>query len=112
MAVEQNYPNIAAGGLALDEQAVQMFTQTVRGGVLRPGEDGFDSARHIWNGMIDRTPAAIVRCAGAADVIAAVNFAREHNLVLAVRGGAHSAAGSSVCDRGLMIDLSLMKRAP
>ena len=57
------------------------------------------------NGMIDRSPGAIVRCAGAADVISAVNFARDQNLVLAVRGGGHSAAGSSVCDRGLMIDL-------
>src|SRR5215216_7154 len=105
MAIEHRHPSIAVGGLTLDEQAVQTMTHRVRGSVLRPGDDGFDSARHIWNGMIDRSPGAIVRCTGAADVIAAVNFAREHNLVLAVRGGGHSAAGSSVCDRGLMIDL-------
>jgi FAD/FMN-containing dehydrogenase len=109
MAIEHSHQSIAARGLSLDEQAVQALAQNVRGSVLRPGEDGFDSARHIWNGMIDRSPAAIVRCAGAADVIAAVNFARDHNLALAVRGGGHSAAGSSVCDRGLMVDLSLMK---
>ena len=109
MAIERSRPSIAAGGLNVDEHAMQALTQNVRGSVLRPGEDGFDSARHVWNGMIDRSPAAIVRCAGAADVIAAVNFARDHKLVLAVRGGGHSAAGSSVCDRGLMIDLSLMK---
>jgi hypothetical protein len=76
MAVEQDYPNIAAGELTVDENAMQALTQSVRGSVLRPGEDGFDSARHIWNGMIDRSPGAIVRCTSAADVIAAVNFAR------------------------------------
>ncbi|HET6316643.1 MAG TPA: FAD-dependent oxidoreductase, partial [Chloroflexota bacterium] len=91
------------------EQRVDSFAQRVRGRVLRPGDDEFDAARHIWNGMIDRSPALIVRCAGAADVIAAVSFARDHHLALAVRGGGHSAAGSSVCDDGLMLDLSLMK---
>jgi hypothetical protein len=109
MAIEQDHPTIAAGGLAVDDQAMQTLSQSVRGSVLRLGEDGFDSARHVWNGMIDRSPGAIVRCAGVADVIAGVNFARDQNLVLAVRGGGHSAAGSSVCDHGLMIDLSLMK---
>jgi hypothetical protein len=109
MAVEQDQPSIAAGGLTVDEQSLHALKQAVRGSVLRPGEDGFDSARHIWNGMIDRTPALIVRCAGAADVVATVNLAREHKLVLAVRGGGHSAAGSSVCDRGLTLDLSRMK---
>src|SRR5712691_6127859 len=107
MAIEQGHPSIATGGLALDDQAVQTFGQRVRGQVLRPGGDGFDSVRGVWNGMIDRSPAVIVRCAGVADVITAINFARDHDLVLAVRGGGHSAAGSSVCDRGLMIDLSL-----
>ncbi|MCA1647472.1 MAG: FAD-binding oxidoreductase [Chloroflexi bacterium] len=100
---------IAAGGLALDPESVQDFMASTRGQVLRAGDDGFDPARMIWNGMIDRTPALIVRCTGAADVIGAVNYACEHNLLLAVRGGGHSASGTSVCDRGLMIDLSAMK---
>ena len=91
------------------EETLEALSQRVRGHVLSPGEDGFDAARHIWNGMIDRSPALIVRCAGAADVVSAVNFARENNLLVAVRGGGHSAAGSSVCDNGLMIDLSPMK---
>jgi FAD/FMN-containing dehydrogenase len=77
--------------------------------VLRVGEDGFDAARCIWNGMIERRPSLIVRCAGAADVVAAINVARDQDLLLAVRGGGHSAAGSSVCDGGLMLDLSHMK---
>src|SRR5262252_7229283 len=91
------------------QTAVEALGQLVRGTVLAPGTDGFDGARSIWNGMIDRTPAAIVRCAGAADVVAAVNAARDQGLALAVRGGGHSAAGSSVCDAGIMVDLSPMK---
>jgi len=77
--------------------------------VLRPGAAAYDEARTIWNGMIDRRPAVIVRCTGAADVIACVNFAREEGLPLAVRGGGHNVAGSAVCDDGLVIDLSTMK---
>ncbi len=91
------------------EQHVDTLVQGVRGRVLRAGDGEYEATRHIWNGMIDRNPALIVRCAGAADVVAAINFAREQDLLLAVRGGGHSAAGSSVCDDGLMLDLSLMK---
>ncbi len=80
-----------------------------RGALLRPGEEGFDEARRVWNGAIDRTPAVIVRCAGADDVVEAVRFARDRDLLVSVRGGGHSIAGHSVCDGGLMIDLSLMK---
>src|SRR5829696_4747678 len=98
-----------AVGLQLDEEAVQRLVASTRGTVLRAGQDGYDAARTVWNGMIDRSPALIVRCVSAADVVAAVNFARDHNLLLTVRGGGHSAAGSGVSDRGLMIDLSLMK---
>jgi hypothetical protein len=77
--------------------------------VLCPGQDGYDAARTIPNAMIDRRPAAIARCTGAADVIACVRFAGEHDLLVSVRGGGHSVAGKSVCDGGLMIDLSAMK---
>jgi FAD/FMN-containing dehydrogenase len=96
-------------GLQLDDEAVQRLVASMRGTVLRAGQDGYDAARTVWNGMIDRSPALIVRCASAADVVGAVNAARDQNLMLAVRGGGHSVAGSSVCDRGLMIDLSRMR---
>jgi len=91
------------------QEDLDTFVNGLRGRVLQPGAEGYDAAREIWNGMIDRRPALIVRCAGAADAVRAVNYAREHNLLLAVRGGGHSAAGSSMCDGGLAIDLSPMK---
>jgi FAD/FMN-containing dehydrogenase len=81
----------------------------LRGQVLRPGEAGYDEARRVWNGMIDRRPAFIARCANADDVAAAVQFARAQGLRVSVRGGDHSAAGAAVCEGGLMIDLSPMK---
>jgi FAD/FMN-containing dehydrogenase len=81
----------------------------LRGTMRLPGEPGYEDARTIWNAMIDRMPAIIVRAAGAADVIRAVAFAREHQLLLAVRGGGHNIAGNAVCDNGLMLDLSPMK---
>lgn len=89
--------------------AAQEFKAALRGHLLQPGEEGYDQARAVWNGMIDKRPALIARCAGAADVIQCVNFARAHGLVVSVRGGGHSFAGRSVCDGGLMIDLSPMK---
>jgi FAD/FMN-containing dehydrogenase len=80
-----------------------------RGALLRPAEEGYDDARRIWNGAIDRRPALIARCAGADDVAEAVRFARQRDMLVSVRGGGHSVAGHSVCDGGLMIDLSLMR---
>ena len=93
----------------MDAPAIEKLRASVRGAVLCPGQDGYDSARKIPNGMIERRPAVIARCMGAADVLACVRFAREQDLIVAVRGGGHSVAGKSVCDDGLMIDLSTMK---
>ena len=95
--------------MVLDEAMVHGFKTSLRGPLLRPGDAGYDDARHVWNGMIDRRPALIVRCTGVADVITAVQFARTHNLLVAVRGGGHNVAGHAVYDGGLMIDLSRMK---
>jgi FAD binding domain-containing protein/berberine-like enzyme len=94
---------------SLGEAAIEDFKASLQGPLLRPGETGYDDARRIWNGMIDRRPALIARCRGVADVINAVNFARAHGLLAAVRGGGHNVAGNAVCDGGLMIDLSLMR---
>jgi FAD/FMN-containing dehydrogenase len=88
---------------------LQQFKSGLRGEVLDPGNDGYSSARRVWNGLIDRYPALIVRCTENNDVLRAVQFARSQNLPLAVRGGGHSSPGYSVCDDGLVIDLSQMK---
>jgi hypothetical protein len=93
----------------LDESAYAELESSFRGELVRPGERSYDERRKIWNGSIDRFPALIARCAGVADVIAAVRFARRTGLVVAVRGGGHSFPGLSVCDGGIVIDLSLMK---
>jgi FAD/FMN-containing dehydrogenase len=95
--------------LKLTEEKLNAFQQSLRGRLAQPGSEDYEQARTIWNAMIDRKPALAVRCAGAADVIRAVNFARDNDLVVAVRGGGHNIAGNAVCDGGLQIDLSLMK---
>jgi FAD/FMN-containing dehydrogenase len=93
----------------LDDAAVRALRASLRGDVLSPDSGGYDAARRVWNGMIDKRPALIARCAGVADVLAAVTFARTHGLPVAVRGGGHNVAGHAVCDGGLVIDLSRMK---
>lgn len=95
--------------VTLSDRQVTEFASRLRGQLLHEGEDGYDQARTIWNAMIDKRPRLIARCASADDVKHAVNFAREHSLVLSVRGGGHNIAGNAVCEGGLMIDLSLMK---
>lgn len=90
----------------LEETTIQTFSDQIHGEVLQPGDDGYDEARSVWNAMIDKEPAAIARCTGAADVITAVDYARESDLLLSVKGGGHNVAGKAVCDDGLMIDLS------
>src|SRR6516162_8414078 len=96
-------------GKAPDEPTIAEFKTDLRGGLIRPGDNGYDAARNIHNAMIDRRPDFIVRCAGVADVMGAVNFARLHDLVVAIRGTGHNVAGTSLCDGGLVIDLSPMK---
>ena len=92
-----------------DPEARQAFIESVRGVVLTPDDTAYDDARAIWNGLIDRKPALIVQCTGAADVVDAVNFAREHGLLLSIKGGGHNVAGNAVNDGGLVIDLSQMR---
>ncbi|EFW91082.1 FAD linked oxidase domain-containing protein [Haladaptatus paucihalophilus DX253] len=92
-----------------DQTAVEDLRETLRGTLIRPTDEDYDEARGVWNGMIDRHPALIVQCSGTADVIVAVNFAREYDLEIAVRGGGHNVAGTAVCDDGIVIDLSAMR---
>ena len=96
-------------GAEVDEAMVQGFKAGLRGELLCSGDEGYDTARKIFNGMFDKRPGLIARCAGTADVINSVNFARRHKLSVAVRGGGHSAAGKSVCDGGMLVDLSPMQ---
>lgn len=93
----------------LEVSAVDELATGFRGSIVRPEDPAYETDRRIWNGSIDRHPALIARCAGVSDVRAAVRFAREHGLLVAVRGGGHSFPGHSVCDGGLVIDLSPMK---
>ena len=92
----------------ISEAAVADFRGSLYGESLLPGDAGYDGARRIWNAMVDKRPAMIARCSGTADVINSVNFARENNLLISVRGGGHNFPGNSVCNDGLMIDLSRM----
>lgn len=93
----------------LSKAAVQSLSSGIQGDLLQPGSGDYETARHVWNGMIDRHPALIARCAGAADVARCIEFGREHGLALAVRGGGHNIAGSALCDDGLVMDLSGMR---
>ena len=95
----------------LQATKIKELKGNLKGEVLLPSDDGYESARKIWNATIDKHPALIVRCTTTADVVHAVNFARDNGLLLAVRGGGHNIAGNAMCDDGLVIDLSQMKAA-
>lgn len=94
---------------SIDDRTIADFGSMLRGAVIRPADPDYDTARTLFNVMIDRRPALIARCMGVADVIAAVRFARDHGLRVAVRGGGHNVAGTALCDGGLVIDLSAMR---
>jgi len=95
---------------AMQLTAIENLRNSFRGEIYLPDDIGYDDARKIWNGMFDRKPAIIARCIGTSDVIHAVNFGRDQKLLVSVKGGGHNSAGNAVCDDGLMIDLSRMRR--
>ena len=96
-------------GIELNQDTLNGLKTRLRGPVLVPGDAGYEESRTVWNAMIDRKPAAVVRCLGTADVIACVHFAREHELLLCLKGGGHNIAGLATADGALMLDLSLMR---
>src|SRR5882724_9721745 len=93
----------------VSSEALRSLAATLDGQVITDDHDEYESARRIWNGMIDRRPAVIAQCHNVGDVVAAVRFARDLGLLVAVRGGGHSVAGLSMCDGGIVIDLSPMR---
>ncbi|MGE3272930.1 MAG: FAD-binding oxidoreductase [Chloroflexota bacterium] len=99
----------APAASAIDVAAIESLRASLGGPLLQAGDDGYEDARHTFNAMIDRRPALIARCMAPGDVVKAVRFAREHDLLVSVRGGGHNVAGNAVCEGGLMIDLTLMK---
>jgi FAD binding domain/Berberine and berberine like len=96
-------------GMVVGQDGIKGFQATFRGEVIQPADFGYEKARKVWNASIDKRPGIIARCAGVADVIAAVNFARENELLVAVRGGGHNVARRALCDDGIVIDLSGMR---
>jgi FAD/FMN-containing dehydrogenase len=101
--------SVSTGESTLDESDVAAFKASLRGAVITPEDEAYEQTRRVYNAMIDRHPRLIAQCADVADVSATVNFAREHNLRLAVRGGGHNGAGFGTCDEGLVLDLARMK---
>ncbi|HMO58566.1 MAG TPA: FAD-binding protein, partial [Roseiflexaceae bacterium] len=104
--IAHHFTSTSGASLDIDESTIQAFAANMRGQVLAQGDDGYEQARAVYNAMIDKHPALIARCADVADVVTAVNFARENGILLAVRGGGHNGGGLGTCDGGLVIDLS------
>ncbi len=96
-------------GATIEEKIIDEFKSGLRGQLIRPDDESYNTVRKIWNGMIDKYPSLIARCAGTADVIHCVNFARNNNIFASIRGLGHNIGGNALCDGGLVIDLSLMK---
>jgi FAD/FMN-containing dehydrogenase len=107
--VAMDFSTLDGGSVSISDTAWSDFVSSVRGQVVTPSDADYDIQRVVWNAMIDRRPAAIVRCAGSADVRASVLFAHEHGVLVSVRGGGHNVAGKSIADDALMIDLSAMR---
>lgn len=95
---------INAEGNVVSDDRVEAFRTGLRGEVILPGDPAYDEARRIWNATIDKHPGIIARCSGVADVVDAVNFARENYLLVAVRGGGHNVGGRALCEGGMVID--------
>ena len=93
----------------LSNHSVEDLRKRLHGALVTATDTGYDLARRVWNGMVDKRPAQIARCADRTDVVACVNFARDHDMLLSVRGGGHNYAGKAVCNGGLVLDLSAMK---
>lgn len=104
-----NLTTLQKGQALINGASIEAFAATLRGRVVSRSDSDYDEARTIWNSMIDRRPGLIVRCAGAADIIKTVNFARDNGILLAIRGGGHNIAGNAVCDGGIVLDLSSMR---
>lgn len=105
----QSLATLAAGTKTIAAPAIEALASQLSRSILTASDASYDEARAIWNGMVDRRPGLIIRCSAAADVVAAVRFARDNGLLVSVRGGGHGIAGNAVCDGGVMIDLSPMK---
>jgi len=97
------------GDVILQEDTIRKFKESLRGELILSQDVGYDDARSVWNAMIDRRPALIARCLGVADVATCINFARESNLLLSIKGGGHNISGLAACERGLMLDMSRMR---
>jgi FAD/FMN-containing dehydrogenase len=102
--------NTSSGSIVIpDKTATENLRNKLNGQMILPGEPGYEEARKVWNGMIDKHPALIIQCTGKDDIIAAIQFARNNNLIVSVKGGGHNVAGNAICEGGVMIDLSKMK---